>query len=581
VNEPSRAGVVTPAGTGRVGNPEDTMRIDVQRALWPVLALTLLLPGAAGAAEERTFSPTGTAAARYGPDGGARCNSTALSRQLGDEVEQLGKGGKLPAPVADPALCGVAESLLGWNEKTMGGPPRKALLAMASQFFGRVTAPRQVIILQHETETRSEIIDRLLPHLQDLAEHSRTPRYGLAVQRLRKDQVRTVLVLGEAPVALQPLPRRLEPGQAAPLVGALADPAPRAVAVVSDAHGALTKVEGQGPEVKAEVRCTVPGITLVEVRALRGDESSTVASFPVGCGVDLPASGPLAAPAWPATAAEQERKALAMVNAERSAVGLAPLTWDDGVAGAARQVAEALRDGRMADTDVVGKLKQAGIVSLVVLQSAAADRNIGGAHEMLLSSPSNRANLFSAEVNLAGVAVVAGKDPNGEPMAYLTEVMVKELQAVDPVAAREELRQALLAKRRAAKASEVVTDPKLDEVAQKFAEADAAAGGGLARARQNEILAPVNDGFRQVTFLFGAKSDPLAILADPDVLGEGKVIGVGLAQGVSPSLGKNTIFPCILLGVSRSDPGPKPTAKPEKKPAAKPAPAPAPKKDAK
>jgi hypothetical protein len=55
----------------------------------------------------------------------------------------------------------------------------------------------------------------------------------------------------------------------------------------------------------------------------------------------------------------------------------------------------------------------------------------------------------------------------------------------------------------------------------------------------------------------GAKADVLAFADEQGVRSPGKVIGVGLAQGASESLGKDAVYGVILIGVRSAKQGPK------------------------
>jgi hypothetical protein len=139
----------------------------------------------------------------------------------------------------------------------------------------------------------------------------------------------------------------------------------------------------------------------------------------------------------------------------------------------------------------------------------------------------------------------------GRPTIIITALFMKELPPLDTKALKAKLYQAVNRKRADARATALAKDRLLDEIAQKYAEEMAAAHGNLPKARQSELEAPLFKAFRTVNILGGVKADPLEFAEEPGVIGPGKVIGIGVAQGTSATVGKNSAFVVVFIGTRR------------------------------
>ncbi len=292
----------------------------------------------------------------------------------------------------------------------------------------------------------------------------------------------------------------------------------------------------------------------VEVRGDRNGAPAVLARFPVFCATEPPGSVAVAAPAKGALdAAAAERKLFQLMNAERATGGIAPLAWDDAVAGVARAASQGFRDeakGGPAGFDVVARLKQVDVSSLLVLENPVVAPTPEEAQARLVASPLHRSNLMNPEATHAGVGVVPSTEGGGAAV-YVTELLVRELPPVDGEAVKARLRAAIARKRADARAQPLGSDPVLEDVAQKYAAELAGARGALPKPRADALVAPLYKAFRNVNVLSGAKADPLDFAEEPGVAGPGKVMGLGVAQGANPVLGKNAVYVVVLVGARR------------------------------
>jgi hypothetical protein len=102
-------------------------------------------------------------------------------------------------------------------------------------------------------------------------------------------------------------------------------------------------------------------------------------------------------------------------------------------------------------------------------------------------------------------------------------------------------------KRKDARAPPLHTDKTLEDTAQAYADALAAAKGSLDKARQDELLKPLQSQFGPINVLAGAKSDPLEFAEESVVVSGGNLVGIGVALGLHPNLGKNAPFVAAII----------------------------------
>lgn len=495
--------------------------------------------------------------AQYGGEAPARCQSNAIiSQVMNDLSDAAQRAGRAP-PVLDPRVCAAAEAFLGWDTSALGDP-RPAVLAFVSHASGMPATIASPSVAVFETSDEKLVAERLVQSIGNSVLNAVFPRLGIVVQRFRKARDthhRVSVALLDAPVELDPFPRRLEAGQSATLSGRLVGGSKDPQVLVSDPRGRLSAPPQQpGTELRAEVACgDVAGRIQVELRGDYQGRLGIAASFPVACGRELPDSIAVAGEPWPTEPATAEQKIFELVNAERTAAGLAPLAWDAAVAGVARAISDDIADrgGAAGGPDLTERLKKEGIASSLVLQSAVAERSYERAHERLLQSPTNRVNIMNPDVTNAGVGAVTRADPEGRSLVYVTEVFIKELPPVDVAKGREALREAVARKRRDARAPALVPDVALEQAAQRYAEALAGAGGALAKEHAAEITRALDKGFKTVVLVSGARQEPMELAEEPQVTSAGKQLGVGIAQGRHPVLGRNAVYAVIMIGTPR------------------------------
>ena len=535
-----------------------TRRKTTLRAL-AAAALVAGVPGGAASAAGRhdkgvvdkgLFTPTLPPSAQFGPDPSRSCPTAGPASLFASEVAAVASDKQLPSPKPDGQVCAVAETLLGWPDDN---PPER-VMAFVANYFGLPTAPQRYIIATLETEDSLALAQRLGESMPGFLKNTVQPVYGIASERVSRGRTRVVLLLLDQSVAIDALPRRLSLGEGATLTGKLLGEFENARVYLSDTLGRLKSPEGTpGKAFKAELKCAdKAGRIQVEIRGELGGKPRILSNFPVACGTELASAVGLTPPAWPAEPAEQEKKVAETINAERAAAGLGPLAWDDAVAGVARATAEGLASGK--PIELVERLAKAGVPSPVVLENPAQSRSADDAQQRLLASPSHRANLMNTEVTHMGVGIAQSVDAAGKPVVSLAEVFVKELPSIDVEKVRQQLRDAIAARRGAEKLTPLASDKALDEAAQKYAQELAAAKGDLPTQRDEELATSLNKGFANLRLLVGPTADPVSFAKDSKALATGKFLGVGIAQGDNARLGRNASYVVVLIGSPREAP---------------------------
>lgn len=508
-----------------------------------------------------SLTPGRPAAAQFGLDPTFKCPAGGPAAVVYVSVEAAAKAADAPLAVADGQLCALAEALLTWEDDVPLPGPVNAFL---SQYFGLPMPAGSVLVKTIMTERDTEqgkantedprqIGGALADTVNAYALKVPAPRYGLATMRLGKNRTKAVLVLQSGLVALDPLPRRLEPGQKAAVTGSLTGDLEDPTLLVSDSVGRLvTLKQPPGKAFKGEVSCERPGRLFVEVRAEEMGNERVLATLPIACGLPLPASVPVAAQTWPGDVAAQEKMMAALIDAERAAAGLPAITWSEPIGTIARALTEGMRDGvkggvPAVPVNVAQRLIEADITATEILQNPAAMPTAEQAHERLMASPTHRANAMAPDVNFGGLGVAVGTDRTGRTTAYLTQLFVKVPPPPDPVAMRKAIVEVVARKRAGEKLGALVSDPGLEKLAAEYAAVIAKAGGPPPPATSKEFEKALQAGYRDIVLLRDARLDPNDYADDPNILSsKGKLFGVGAALGRHPRLGKNTLFVVLI-----------------------------------
>jgi uncharacterized protein YkwD len=526
-----------------------------------------------GVIESGTFKPTRPPVAKYGPDPSLTCPQRGIN---GLVENQVGPTGAKP----EGRLCAVADTLFGWEGSD--NPPDN-VLAVISNDFGLPLTVRGVVLTNMETAEESargtaagaspmDVAERIAEPIRSFASTAQVPRYGLVVRRIKKGLSRIALVMQDQSLDIQPLPRKLNPGESATLSGTLAGKLTNAKVRYTDAVGKLEKLEVQGGKTfTAQLKCgDRPGRIIVEVAAEQEGADMLLANFPVGCGTDLPIAAAVskagAKQAGTTDPAAGEKQLADLLNQERTTAGLKPLEVDADLSKVARSLAEDRAKGQgTTPEEVHRRLRELDISAPTLLVSEGQAMSAEDAFTRFSSSPQDRANAMSAEMTHVGIGIAPGAAVNNRPTVIVTELFLKELPPPNADEVKKNLYQAISRRRSDARAGSVTKDPELDQIAQTYATEMARQKGKVPKEKVAQIEAPLYKSFATVNEIGGVKADALEFAEEPGIVEDAKLVGVGVGIGVSPQFGKNSTYVVILLGKRQAAKAPAAGKQPVKK----------------
>ena len=559
-----------------------TRRVAASVPAWPTAALLLLAAcGGAltanrrspGVMEQGAFKPTLPAAANYGPDPTLTCPDRGIN---GLVVEELAASPAKP----EGRLCAVADTLLGWEGANAGDIPPENVLTIVSNHFGLPQTVRKIVLtnvntaeqttLRQKKEGASEkdVATMVADPIRNFAASAQVPRYGLAFQRVKQGVTRVSLVMQDQSLEMQPLPRKLNPGQSVTLSGKVSGNLTNPKVQYTDAVGKLEKAEGQGGKAfSTKLTCGErPGRIIVQVAAEQEGADVLVANFPVGCGTDLP----LAASVQPAGSqqaattdpAAAEKQIAELINKERTTAGLKAVEVDPDLSKVARSLSEDRAKGKGTTSDEVQRrMKELDISAPTILVSEAQAYGAEDAWQRFSNSPQDRANALNADMTQVGIGVAPGPNVNNRPMVIVTQLFLKQLPPPNADEVKAKLYQAIQRRRSDARAGGLTKDAQLEQIAQAYATQMAKDKGNVPKAKVAEIEAPLYKSFSTVNEMGGVKADPMEFAEEPAIVGDARLVGVGVGIGSSPQFGKNSTFVVILMGKKHAMKGSAPAAK--------------------
>ena len=260
---------------------------------------------------------------------------------------------------------------------------------------------------------------------------------------------------------------------------------------------------------------------------------------------------PLEGPVY--STSDVERRIFALTNEDRKRQGLEPFVWDDLAAEIARRHAVEMATDqyvahRSPKTGFHGdRAAKAGLASPMLLENVALAYSAEEAHLGFMGSPGHRANVLHPDATHLGIGVAFGpSDGPRRPRVYVTELFFRVPPDIDKDYARLQVLDAVQTKRKGAGRARMTPDPRLQEIAQGYADAAAAGRKADGQAWAKRKIAELS-GYTRVLTLMGIAGEAVHGFGD-NVLEGGQRIGIGIGQGAHPSWGPKAIFVVILIG---------------------------------
>lgn len=521
-----------------------------------------------GKVENGMFQPTRPPQAHFGQDTTLPCPERGVNGAIVDALK-LKMGDK--APPQDGRLCAIADTLLGWPGLEKNEVPPDVVRTFLSHYFGLPTAFRTLQLTVLESTNSAEIAAALVDSIGSFASTAQSPKWGFIADLVTgvgsasrqamaqggsasTGKTRIALVLYDDVAVFDPVPRKMAAYTSSPLnghlVGALKSPKVQVVDVV----GKLQKAEpSAGQDFHADLKCgDKPGKILVQITGDNEGAEVVAANFGIACGGEPPTAVAIPGAEGPVDPAAAEKKLADQLNADRTAAGLKPLNVHDALNKLARTIADNQAHNKgTSSADLMAGLKEADIATPLILESAASAFSADSAASKLSDSPPDRANQMRSDLTDVGVGAARGPDVGGKQTIIVVELFVTQLPPPDPVAVKARLYDAIAKKRAAAGKSALEKDPVLEDISQKYADAAAQNGAPLPREKESELMAPLYKASMTVNVLGGfvpSEEGAMNVAEQGSVLGDARLIGVGVAVGRSPAYGKNSPFVMVLLG---------------------------------
>ncbi len=477
----------------------------------------------------------------------------AVVAAVGDAAEQNHQ----VRPVADARLFAVANDLVGVARQD--APVPHALVEFSMRHHGVIEPTPHLLFIWGPPDHHEEIAARLRERLPSALADSPVSRVGVGWQKRGKSGV-ILLVLQASFIDTEPVPRVVSGDGVIRLRARIHAPyrEPELFVTREDGVVAQPRVTVRGDRIEADVSCAGRrGPQQIEITAINARGSNVLANFPVWCNAEPPATATIGttAPedAAVSDAGEAERQMLALVNRDRAAAGVPPVTLYPPLSAVAREHSEEMRaTGNVAHVSpttgsAADRVKAGGIATAVVLENVARAYGVLEAQEGLMNSPGHRANILSRDVTHIGVGVVLGEEVMGRRELFVTQVFIRVPPRIDPATASREREIAL------AKATNLAVDPALSGIAQQFAR-DLSKGltNEAAAKRSGAKLDKLAERYRRVTTIVNPVADlaqfPWGAVAQDQTMTH---FGIGMAQGSHPVIGDGAIYVVVLVGQLR------------------------------
>lgn len=454
--------------------------------------------------------------------------------------------------------------LAGWLVERLG-PNGELPPARAVQFFARHLGIAEPVwnqfLIGEPTEERfyRALSTATLHYLGDTHDN----RYGAATFE-RGGLTFAVVVLSGRHVAMQPLPRAANVGDALHVVVDTLDNYQHPIVAITSPRGSVEEhPSDDATHVDTTITVNEAGVYQIEILADRGSGPTVLANMPVYVGVPVAISMDVAANPDPhATESASDVEAILFdeLNRTRASFGLPALERASNIDEVARAHSTDMRDhGFVAHISPttgspVDRMNRAGLPSSLIAENLGRAYSSRELHEGLLDSPGHRANILLAGATHVGIGVVE-LDDHGRRAFVATEIFTLVVGEVDLDAAREDIVRRINEFRRGRNLSPVSEDEALSEIAQTAA----VAGGNDSADANRDAMSVAQHGLQAVASRFESVSTTLEEIAslagfqDPTSPTDtrARVVGVGVVKHAADATGRQVLLVVVLTGVPR------------------------------
>lgn len=479
-----------------------------------------------------------------------------LARSIGAIVNADGAGEA--ASAHDPRLSRLAAWLV---ERYPDGSerPHREVVDFLAQTLGVVDPTPAVFLVGGAAAALDESVTGMVR--QQIARRPYN-RFGVAIVD-RGAQRLALVVLTSRRVRIDPIARAGESTRPIVVRGELGAGLTNPSIAVTSPSGAVRSIPaGEGPAFDVRVPATEPGAYQIEIIG-RGERGETVlANFPVFRGVEPPTHIEVAPSGGDETEpVAVEHELLVLLNRARRTAQLRPLesleTMTQIARAHSRDMIEVGYMGHVSPTtgDAGDRLRSAGVHSGLVLENIGRAYSAREIHDGLMASPGHRANILNPDVTHVGVGV-ASESEGGRIVFVATEVFVRVGARLDLSHAPQQLLEGINQRRATLGRPAVRLDAALSERARTGAQRYFARADPL--PTQEQVLDDVNESLRRFSLAYSRIGAVMAVVVSVEeaaalepVLAAGpEVVGIGLAQGDRPELGR-VIAVVIVLGWPR------------------------------
>jgi uncharacterized protein YkwD len=451
-----------------------------------------------------------------------------------------------------------------------GTPPASTAVDAYSRHLGLVEpVPLFMVFGQVEEAGAPQTLEQMLRGAPKNVGYN---RYGIVVAP-RFGQRLAVVVLSAAALEMDPVARSAAPGSTLPLHGRLRDRYKHAQLEITLPNGTVKHVADK-PGVDFDFAAPIfqQGIHRVEILADGPYGIEVLANFPVFAGVAEPpiVLAPASHPAveQPSDETAVAARLFALLNDARRAANVPPLKEHTGLAEVARAHSDDMVGAGFfghvspVNGDPATRVRRKGLGFVLIAENVGRGSTADEVNTMLLDSPGHRANALDANLTHVGIGVVIDQR-GGHAQIVATEEFGGVSKSIDVASAPDDLLRIVNARRTMAGAPKLEVDPVL---------ADAANGGvqlffrepfqpqeQIVQKVNTDIVRPVDGRASAVarrmraaqSFLLPVISLEHATKIDQLFDPRARFVGIGVAQGMRPETGPNTIGVLVVVGWPR------------------------------